>query len=115
MALPAILGQAPPAGTCPQAFLAHQPFDAMETRIEPFGQHVVPDPSSAIGAIAAGKAGSDPGDEHLIILSPSTRRAVEPGMEARARHTERLADPRDRPDPSVLRHETEPHIESLAK
>jgi hypothetical protein len=36
-------------------------------------------------------------------------------MEARARHTERPTDPRDRPDPSVLRNKREPHIESLAK
>ena len=99
----------------PVAFLAHQPLDAMQTGVEPFGQYVVPDPPGAIGAIASGKAGPDPGDEHLVILSPSTRRAVKPGMEARARHTERLADPRDRPDPSVLRNKREPHIESLAK
>src|SRR5690606_41067366 len=53
----------------------------MQTGVEPFGQYVVPDPPGAIGAIASGKAGPDPGDEHLVILSPSTRRAVKPGME----------------------------------
>lgn len=47
----------------PAGLLAHQPFDAMQTGIEPIGQHVVPDPPGAIGAIASGKAGSDPGDE----------------------------------------------------
>jgi hypothetical protein len=56
MTLTCILGQSTPAGTRPQAFLAHQPLDAMQTGIEPFGQHVVPDPSGTIGAIAASKA-----------------------------------------------------------
>lgn len=73
MALPAILGQAAPSRPSPQTFLAHQPLDAMQTGVEPFGQHVVPDPTGAIGAIASGKAGPDPSDEHLVILSPSAR------------------------------------------
>lgn len=39
----------------------------------------------------------------------------EPGMEPASRDTERPAHPRHRPDPSVLRDEGKPHIESLAK
>jgi hypothetical protein len=38
-----------------------------------------------------------------------------PGMKTTARNTERLAEPTHRPDPSVLCHEAELHIDSLAK
>ena len=61
MALTRILGQATPTGTCPQPFPAHQPLDAVQPDIQPFGKNVMPDPTGTIGAIGASKAGTDPG------------------------------------------------------
>jgi len=72
----------------------------------------LPGPPARRGAIASGEARPDPWTR-TSPLSPSTQRAAEPGMKARARHTERPADPRERPDPLVLRNQGEPHIEFL--
>ena len=82
MALTRILGQATPTGTCPQPFLAHQPFNAVQPNIQPVGKNVMPDPTSTIGAIGAGKAGTDPGQQHFIIMSLLAGRAIEPGVKA---------------------------------
>lgn len=87
----------------------------MQTAGYAFGQEVVPDPASAIGAVAADVAGPDPGADLVIIPRALRWRTGEPGMEAAPRDTERLAHPRRRPDPSMLRDKGEPHIESLAK
>lgn len=115
MALIRVLGQAMSAGTCPQPFLAHQPFDAVQPDIQPFGKNVMPDPTGTIGAIGYGEARTNPGQQYFIIQSLLAGRAIEPGEKARTGDTERLTNPRYRPDHSVLRDEPEPYIESLAK
>jgi hypothetical protein len=55
--------------------LAHQPLDAMQSGIQTFGQNVVPDPTCTIGAVAAGKARTDPREENLnaVALQLNTR------------------------------------------
>jgi hypothetical protein len=83
MTVACILGQAAPAGTSPQPMLAHQPFDAMQSGIQTFGQNVVPHTTCAIGPIAAGEAGPDPSQQNVILPGTPARRAIEPGVEAR--------------------------------
>ena len=56
MALTAILRQSAPAWPSPQGCLARQPLDAMQTDIEPFCQHIMPDPTRTVGAVASSKA-----------------------------------------------------------
>jgi hypothetical protein len=51
----------------------------------------------------------------LSLRAAGGGRADEPGMKAAASNNERFANPRYRPDRSVLRDELEPHIEVLAK
>lgn len=109
-----LLGQTAAAWPCPQTLLAHETFDPMQAAGYAF-QEVMPDPASAVSAIAADVAGPDPGTDLLIIPRALRRCTGQPGMEAASRDTERLAHPRRRPDPSVLRDEGEPRIESLAK
>ncbi len=80
-----------------------------------FGQKIVPDPPGTICPIAGNEAGAHLGAKYLVAACTSAGHATQPGMEPTARHTERFAKPRYRPDPSMLRDEPELHIESLAK
>jgi len=94
---------------------AHQAFDPMQTTGQAFGQEVVPDATRPISPVAGDEAGSDPPGIVFVAAQPGARRAHEPGVEATARNTERPANPRYRPNPSMLGDEPELHIESLAK
>lgn len=110
-----ILRQTAPAWPCPQTLCAHQPLDPVQAASIALGQQVVPDTPGAIGAEARDMARPDPGTKLLVASRPPRWRAGEPGMEAAARDPESPADPRYRPDISVLRDEGEPHRESFAK
>lgn len=87
----------------------------MQAAGDTFDKQVVLDTAGTVGAVTANMAGSDLGADHLVIASTLRRRLDEPGMKAASRDTERSAHPCHRPDPSVLRDEGEPHIESFAK
>jgi hypothetical protein len=74
----------------------------------------VPDATGATGASLLLKLLS------IIVTSTSScpasaGAAVEPGMETRAGNIQRVAKPCHRPDRTVLRDESEPHVASLAK
>jgi len=81
----------------------------------PSARNVVPDPTRDVGAVAALEASVDPAIEYLVMLRANARAPVEPGMEARAGHVQRTAQPCHRPDAPVPRDESEPHVPSLAK
>ena len=68
-----------------------------------------------IGAAARDMAPPDPGADLLVTPRARRWRSNKPGMIAAARGPESPADPRYRPDVSVLRDEGEPHRESFAK
>src|SRR5262249_52837637 len=53
--------------------------------------------------------------ELFVTPAALTARSCQPGIEPASRHTERLAQPTLRPDPPVLRNETELHFDSFAK
>src|SRR5690606_13621217 len=106
-----------PTATRPgtQPVLPHEPLDTMKAAGEALSQHVVPDAASTIGAVAALEAAIDLRHQHFVLLSASTGATVEPGMEARAGDVQRTAQPCHRPDRTVPRDESEPHVTSLAK
>src|SRR5271157_5859581 len=58
-----------------------------------FGQQIVPDPSGAVGPIAANEARPNLGTELLIAAAAPTARSCQPGIEATPRDTERPAQP----------------------
>lgn len=66
-----VLRQSTPAGPRVQALRAHQAFDPVQAAGYAFGEDVVPDPTSAIGAIAANVTGPDP-DADLVILASAS-------------------------------------------
>jgi hypothetical protein len=82
---------------------------------EPFRQHVFPHPPGAVGAIARNEAGADLCARLFIAAAALTAWSCQPGIEPASRDTERLAQPTRRPDPPVLRNETELHVDSFAK
>src|ERR1700686_3116242 len=78
-------------------------------------QHVVPHPPGAIGSIARKEAGANPRAELFIAPATPTARPCQPRIEPTPRDTERLAQPSRRPDPPVLRNESELHVDCFAK
>src|SRR5258708_8611282 len=87
----------------------------MQSARYPFGEKVVPHPPGAIGSIARQEAGANLRAELFIVPAASTARPCQPRIEATPRDTERPAQPTRRPDPPVLRNETELHVDSFAK
>jgi hypothetical protein len=81
----------------------------------PSRQQVSPHPPGAVGPMAGKEAGADLRAELLITAAACTAWPGQPRIEAAARDTERLAHPVRRPDPPVLRNETELHVDSFAK
>jgi hypothetical protein len=81
----------------------------------PFGEQIVPHPPGAIGSITAQEAGTNLCTDVLIAPAPPAARPLQQSIKATPRDTERLAQPFRRPDPPVLRNETELHIDSFAK
>ena len=92
-----------------------QSLDPMQAARHPFRQHVVPNAPGAVGPIARKEAGANLRTELFIAPAALTARSCQPSIEATARDTERLAQPVRRPDPPVLRNETEHHIDTFAK
>ncbi len=86
----------------------HQPFDTMQTTWYAFGEKVVPDAACTVHAIAGDETGADLGTE--LLVTTGTGCPNQAGMKAATRNTERFADPRYGPDPSVLRNELEPAL-----
>ena len=98
-----------------QALRPHEALDAMQTAGDAVSQHIAPDPPRAIGAVAEKEALADRPSERLVATGSRARRSRQPGEEPAPRNTERLAHPRNRPDPAVLRDEPEDHPWSFAK
>ena len=73
------------------------------------------EPSSSLSNGGRKEAGANLRTELFIAPAALTARSCQPSIEATARDTERLAQPVRRPDPPVLRNETELHIDSFAK
>src|ERR1700674_2765801 len=78
-------------------------------------EEIVPDAPGAIGSIARQKAGTNLRTNVLIAPATPAARPLQPGIKPTPRDTERLAQPFRRPDPPVLRNETELHVDSFAK
>ena len=87
--------------------------------VKPAGQAIFkdipPDAARAIGPVASLEARLDRCDELGVVDLAGAGRAVEPGVEARTRDFQHLAEPTDRPDMSMSDNEGEPHIASHAK
>jgi hypothetical protein len=95
--------------------LPHQSFDPVQPAPYPLGEQIVPDTPGPVGSIARQKAGTNLRTNVLIAPAAFTARPCQPGIKPTPRDTERLAQPFRRPDPSVLRNETELHVDSFAK
>jgi hypothetical protein len=87
----------------------------MQTARDAFRQQVAPNPPGAIGPIARHEAGTDLRSNLFFVKAALAAWSRQPGIEATPRDTERLAQPIRRPDPPVLRNETELHVDSFAK
>ncbi|GHC81227.1 hypothetical protein GCM10010136_34620 [Limoniibacter endophyticus] len=74
----------------------------MQAAEEAFGEKVVPDTPGTIGTVTVLEAVLDLVEQNLILPGMSARRTVEPGIEARTRDPQRLAEPCHRPDRTVL-------------
>src|SRR6202171_1626311 len=75
----------------------------------------MPHPPGAVGSVAGEKAGTNLRAQLFVTPAALTARSCQPGIEPTPRDTERLAQPFRRPDPPVLRNETELHVDSFAK
>jgi hypothetical protein len=75
----------------------------------------MPHTSGAVGSVAGEEAGANLGAELFITPAALTARSCQPSIVPTPRDTERLAQPSRRPDPPVLRNETELHVDSFAK
>ena len=78
-------------------------------------EHVMPHAPGAVRPVTGDEAVAHLAAQHFVIEAATTARPHQPGIEAAARDTERLAHQVHRPGPSVLRHKAELHIDSLAK
>ena len=87
----------------------------MQSTRYPFGEKVMPHTSGAVGSVAGEEAGANLGAGLFITPAALTARSCQPGIVPTPRDTERLAQPSRRPDPPVLRNETELHVDSFAK
>src|SRR5262244_2690049 len=85
------------------------------TARQPFRQHVFPHPPGAVGPVARNEAGAHLCAKLFIASAALTAWSRQPAIEPTSRDTERPAQPTRRPDPPVLRNETELHVDSFAK
>src|ERR1700716_4424833 len=107
--------QSTPARARFKSLLPHQSFDPVQAAPHPFGEQIVPDTPGPVGSIARQKAGTNLRANVLIAPAASTARPCQPRIKTTPRDTERPAQPFRRPDPPVLRNETELHVDSFAK
>jgi hypothetical protein len=87
----------------------------VQTTPHPFGEQIVPDTPGPVGPIARQEAGTNLRANVLIAPAALTARPCQPRIKPTPRDTERPAQPFRRPDPPVLRNETELHVDSFAK
>jgi hypothetical protein len=78
-------------------------------------QNIPPDPAGAIGAITVEETLADLLTDRLVTQAATAARACQLCIEPTAGDTERPAHHPYWPGPSVLRHEAELHVDSLAK
>ena len=114
-ALSVVLGQAAPSGPGTQGLRPHQTLDTVQSAALAQGHHIVPNPASTVGPVAAHKALPHLGCQRLVFQAAPAARPHQPRIEAASRDTERLAHKIHRPGHPVLRDELELHSESLAK
>ena len=107
--------QTPAPGPCSQSLLTHQPLDPVKTARHTVRKHVVPHTPRPVGPVARKEACSHLRGQLFIAPGAPAPWPCQPGIEATPRDTERLAHPIRRPDPPVLRNETELHVDSFAK
>src|SRR6266700_7454857 len=86
----------------------------MQTARHAFCQQVAPHAPGAVGPLAGKEAGADLHPKLFVTPAALTARSCQPGIEPASRDTEGLAQPTRRPDPPVLRNETELHVDSFA-
>ncbi len=82
-----------PARSGSQGLGAHQSLDAMQAARDSLGQHVVPHPPGAIGAVGRHETRPHLRAQHSVAARPRARRAAEPCVEPGTRHTQRFAQP----------------------
>ena len=82
---------------------------------QPVFQDIALDAAGAIGPIAGLEARLDRCDELGVMVLAGAGRTVQPGMEARSRHVQHVAQPADEPDVAVFGDEGEPQVASRAK
>src|SRR6266851_5042803 len=107
--------QSTPSRACFKGLLPHQSFDPVQPARHSFGEQIMPDTPGPVGPIAREEAGTNLRTDILIAPASPTAWPCQPGVESTPRDTERLAQPFRRPDPPVLRNETELHVDSFAK
>jgi hypothetical protein len=87
----------------------------MQAAGDAFRKHVMPHPPGAVGSIAGNEAGPDLRAQLFVAVAAPTARSCQPGIEATSRDTERPAQLIRRPDPPVLRDDSELHVDSFAE
>jgi len=97
------------------ALLNNNTLDPMQATAATELEYIAPDTPRTVCPVTAQEALPDPTPQAVIIDRTPTRRPDQPAVEPCPRDTERLAHHRHRPGPSVLRHEAELHVDSLAK
>ena len=112
---PGIGRERPPTGPGPQGRGAHQSGHVLAAARVAGGLHLGQQAARAIGPVREREARADRLQDLGIATGPPTGGPLTPRVEATARDPERLALHRNRPGPSVLRHEAELHRDSFAK
>jgi hypothetical protein len=87
----------------------------MQTAGDAFLKQIVLHPPGAVGSITGDGARPNLGAKLFIAATAPAALPPQPGKEATPRDTESPAQPIRRPDPSVLRDESELHVDSFAK
>ena len=88
--------------------------DPVQSAGEACFEHVMPDATSAIDALA-GLEAVDSDDELHVVNRPVADRWIEPSVEAVPGDAQHLAHPADRSDVKLPREESERHATSRAK
>ena len=101
--------------TCFKGLSAHQSLDPVQSARYAVSEEIVPHAPGAIGPVAPKEAGTDLRAEILVTLDALAAWPCQPRIKPTSRDTERFAQPTRRPDPPVLRDETELHVDSFAK
>ncbi len=100
-----------------QALELHQPGDPLAPMPLPLGPQLAVNPRTPVGPLAPrhGSPGWRPAGGFASVCARPLGRALEPGVEPRARHVEHAAHQPDRELGPVLRDARVPHRESFAK